>query len=271
MNPVQKEAHPPKFPRPSSAVAKSRLINRLRFSGPKSNKSYKAPSISVDDLAGIKGFGESHFHDDDNINAQLHFNRQHFNSALYENSKNIELGISQDGLSVSVAKVNFDDTANFRSHASQYDGPQTDVSVTLRDGGMEDVADAIISGTSEFCYLENNPNDPYKFKFTSMPTTKNFSTLSQHGLMTFKDGDCDHVDFPLLIKEQELYAKLMEIPVFGKFRLWKTFYTWRKAHNGTKIHRVVGCCILRYISTWLCCENMHMVTLFLVDVGRVGF
>ncbi len=59
--------NPPSFPRPSSAIAKSRLKNRLQCVGPQKAGTSSDRNKSVNLADEKRGIGETQFDDDDSV------------------------------------------------------------------------------------------------------------------------------------------------------------------------------------------------------------
>jgi hypothetical protein len=107
------------------------------------------------------------------------------------------------------------------------------------------LATSLADGSTEFCYMEELPDNSYKFSFSSHPASNNFSTLSRFGILRMLNGEGEKIPFDHFLFEHHLHAKLTKIKVFGQFRLWKTLYCWRHTVRERKCYRAVclfGCC-----------------------------
>lgn len=140
------------------------------------------------------------------------------------------------------------------------------------EGGWDEVASSIAFGETEFCYLQSDAADSYKFSmqdnYPAGRILKNdFATMSKHGVMRSSviTGQSEMVSHDVIMKEQAIYHKLREIKLFRQFRLWKMFYIWHRTIKLEKYKNNVsknsienwrntlhGLCIIRNTDVYLC-------------------
>ena len=228
----------PSFPRPSSHVAKNALINRLiphsahgrRLGGPKAvggglepvKESESRPPEPVSSMAAgmmrperpAVTFKENEAIDQRLVNPGKPSDKENNKSKRHKGKKLL--------MTSAQALQN-------RTHLQ--------MDKALENGGLEELVEKL--GTdmkkSGFTYLRTDSanNNPYKFvlghEAPDMTDGKSYVTLSHVGITRggTGGGDSDMHDFPQMLREQRLYAKLMDLRVFKQFRLWKPFRMWR--------------------------------------------
>jgi len=97
--------------------------------------------------------------------------------------------------------------------------------------GLQDAANLIINGSQEFCYLEPEIENPYRFIVLHIPSDKNmvnFTTISKYGLSRSYHGYVEHVTLSQFHREYTLFHKLKKIQLFRHFNLCKTLFLWRR-------------------------------------------
>lgn len=126
------------------------------------------------------------------------------------------------------------------------------------------MASSIAFGETEFCYLQPDTSDIYKFSMQSNYSgdrilKNDFATMSKHGVMrsSIITGQSEMVSHDAMMKEQAIYHKLREIKVFRQFRLWKTFYVWYKTVKLEKYRSNVSaqnfmCVICLFLTKYSC-------------------
>jgi hypothetical protein len=268
-------ARPPAFPRPSSAVAKSRLKDRLVLSAGKGRPITNSPPLKKDG-AGIGERQFDRFDDEDDIAVEdLHHSPVTFggdessvltqqnlnltthniaNRAIKHNTSSLVHGNEYNAMRQGLAP----DSASLMSRPYQQQPQQTPfrpdsssiqhttVAQNITGNPKWDrLATSLADGSTEFCYMEELPDNSYKFSFSSHPASNNFSTLSRFGILRMLNGEGEKIPFDHFLFEHHLHAKLTKIKVFGQFRLWKTLYCWRHTVRERKCYRAVclfGCC-----------------------------
>jgi hypothetical protein len=218
-------ARPPSFPRPSSALAKSRLKDRLLCV-------HKRTSNSPKRDGGFEGIGETQFDrfDDEETSSSLHLNEKN----LTRHEQNLRNTTNE---TVSTAVVLPTKPVRPDTTSTQH----TVVARTIHDNPKWDrIATSLASGSTEFCYMEEMGDNNYKFSFSSIPKKRNFSTLSRYGLLRMHDKSVEKVSLDEFMYEHHLHAKLLKIKVFGKFRMWKTLFCWRHNVRQRKFKRAVS-------------------------------
>jgi hypothetical protein len=91
------------------------------------------------------------------------------------------------------------------------------------DLSINEILHMISSGQIEFCYLYPNPHEKYSYIASLTAPLEEHSkkiTLSQYGITFFDSNDVEYVSLQDYMKEHDLYNKLQQISVVGKFRLW---------------------------------------------------
>jgi hypothetical protein len=134
--------------------------------------------------------------------------------------------------------------------------PHLSMSQVYQDGGgWGEVADSIAYGDAEFCYLQGDASDRYKFSLKdtcpNASILKNdYITMSKYGIMrsSIVTGQSEMVSYEAMAIEQKVYHQLLQINVFRQFRMWKQFYVWRRTVRYDKFWRMVMfvkvfCCI----------------------------
>ena len=121
------------------------------------------------------------------------------------------------------------------------------VASTYQSSGWIGVASSIASGETEFCYIKSDDTDHYNFSLveTAPPLsllTNDYTTLSKRGILrAVPNGDSEFIDYPTLLQHEQVYHKIKQIPVFGKYRLWKMFYVWKtNVHYNAYRRKVIG-------------------------------
>lgn len=193
-------ASPPNFPRPSSTIHKARLKNRLQVKSTVSSNIKQLDTLS-----------------DPKTNPET---------------------VSMSGNSVE--KVNVTTAKSFVQAPADSDvagHANASPSVT----GWEEIANSIVDGQSEFFYLRKRENEPYKFTLSSAPQNRDrdFSTVSQFGVLRCENGAHEHLEFDELIRVRNLFIELKKLPIFSHFREWKTFSLWRIEVSRRKFARRV--------------------------------
>lgn len=89
---------------------------------------------------------------------------------------------------------------------------------------------------SEFVYLKEHA--PYDLEIITSEdiNKKNFYTLSSSGLTHFLDDEVIFTPLTRWQREYYLFSSMMNIPFFKKYRLWKTFKTWKKVIQTDKVN-----------------------------------
>ena len=91
--------------------------------------------------------------------------------------------------------------------------------------------------TEEFVYL--NPRGPYDLQIVKHdaidPT--NYYTMSRAGVTHFFQTETDFTSLDQWEREYFLFTKMMDIPFFRRFRMWKAFFFWKKYIRRTKLNK----------------------------------
>lgn len=91
--------------------------------------------------------------------------------------------------------------------------------------------------TEEFVYLNfRGPYDMYIVKHASIDP-QNYCTMSRAGVTRFFRQETDFTSLDQWEREYFLFTKMMEIPFFHKFRMWKAFYFWKKLIRTSKSNK----------------------------------
>ena len=116
--------------------------------------------------------------------------------------------------------------------------PHLSMSQVYQESGWEEVAQSIAFSETEFCYLQPDSTDQYKFALQNDSQgaqmgsilKNDYVTMSKHGIMrsSVVTGQSELITYDNMLVEQRIYHKLIRIKVFSQFRLWKTFYVWKK-------------------------------------------
>ena len=99
-------------------------------------------------------------------------------------------------------------------------------------------------GSTEFVYLKSYrvndsiPMNPYHLEVVGHEECENqFFTLSAYGVTHFVDGKPTFSDLDQWKREAYLFNAIIKIPIFNKFRLWKTLKMWRMTVRFGKISK----------------------------------
>lgn len=132
----------------------------------------------------------------------------------------------------------FNEMSQFQSHLN--------LSRSLVDGGYEEVADHLVDGRTDFCYLQPNKDNFYRFGIKSQFPAQNsvdfedFTTLSARGMLRFHNDGSELTSFQTILKEKQVYDRLLKLRIFKNFWVWKTFFGWRRYVLGRKMGRLVS-------------------------------
>lgn len=274
------ELRPPSNPKPStqSTSLKTRLKNRLVLGWNKNNNINKvlktvepAPGGDLIDRSEVRGYGERQFDAHD---------ASEYEPSSYGNFLNYQTGSSIGNLSsvagrnipqgstsiappsmfkapknVSPLRSNFsaltnDSKKKQRAQSSaQQSGVNTlsahlTLSSELKQHGPELVSNKMVFQGTDFCYLQSESDDHYRFSIMeSVPDTirsSQYTTMSKHGILRSVAGtDSELVSYPEFARENQLYYALRRIRLFGQFRLWKSVKVWRTNIAANRFRRTV--------------------------------
>jgi len=162
-----------------------------------------------------------------------------------------------------------------------YDSTNVSVASTYQSSGWIGVARSIANGETEFCYIRSDDTDHYNFSLLENAPqsllSNDYITLSKRGILrAIPNGDSEFIDYPTLLQHEQAYHKIKQIPVFGKYHLWKMFYMWktnvhhivyhRKAmylkHNLCHVH-VLHQRLILYASMW--CQEIERLPIFFIE------
>lgn len=130
----------------------------------------------------------------------------------------------------------------FRSHF--------DLSKSLMVEGFEGVTNEIVDN-SEFCYVERDDDNFYKFGLKStLPNSilaNEYSTISAYGVLRATNRDTEVASYATIQRELDIYGKLLQINLFKNHRIWKSFFMWKTIHLKNRYEeRVMDNCLLFY-------------------------
>jgi hypothetical protein len=102
---------------------------------------------------------------------------------------------------------------------------RTTIGEALSAFRFQEVAQELMDGALEFCYVEPDANDPYMLHIIDKPAAvgrgerkKDYMTLSKHGLVRSSDGDAVCQSFTDFAKEHATYHRTIKIPFFKDYR-----------------------------------------------------
>ena len=252
----QQESRPPEFPRPSSTVAKNRLKSRLTFANGKPQSASAIPKTRMQAGSQFSGKflmsndGSGNNNNNNNIDTgdeELDLLSIVLGGSVVDDKKIFSNSSVLDGQANAMGSLSVDHNNNLTSH-SLLQKSHANMSSLFESEGHEHVVNTMVSGDAEFCYVDVDSENPFKFGITDVPKEireNRFSTLSKNGLLRrMKDGDVEHVPLDRFIREHELYDKLMELTIFKQYRLWKCFSIWNRNIKQYKF--------MRYVSTLVC-------------------
>lgn len=188
------ETRPPDFPRPSSSVPKNMLQDRLKR------------------MSASKAAGSAIKNDERSSTTDGTFHQQ---SRMLTSASVATTGVGTLSGLVKQAGNESKSILN-RSHSQM---PKM-----FDSEGFEKVADAIVLGESEFCYLATDRENPFKFYVTGVPNSimsDKYNTLSKRGIVRqSENGDIEYVPLQRFLREHNKYHYLLRLNVFKQFRLW---------------------------------------------------
>jgi hypothetical protein len=228
-------------------------------------RQYYSPSDGVI----IKGYGENQFNDSvlDNIppNPMSLFNQpstliETEESKFFANNKS-ELKISQVNKTYitalpshyeSATATVFDPSPSIitgredgNNELSKYQS-HLGMSRSLAEGGYGEVAEHLVDGRTDFCYLQPDQDNFYKFGIKAQYPTQNskgdaeFTTISARGMLRFTAEGSELISFETMLKEKLVYDSLLKLRIFKNFWAWKTFYGWRRYIVTRRMERLVS-------------------------------
>eukprot|EP01038_Epipyxis_sp_PR26KG_P006044 gene6044-8321_t len=265
------ETRPPDVPKPSysSLLAKNRLRERLVLGWKKPSHLQNQNQISYnqsDKVTNAIGIGERQFDMADNVNSSTVFEtnsfllhgedsmmsqsldqhqQHHYDDLVSRKSMVIpgkdSLILSQTGNTNANPMENIIQSRTSKPVASkQLQNKLSNtsglshllVSKVYKKSGWDGVANSIANGETEFCYLDADESDHYKFQvkstFPNSIRKNEYVTLSRHGLMRSTGGETELTTPDELMRDNRIYYNLQKIKLFGKYQLWKSMYMWRK-------------------------------------------
>jgi hypothetical protein len=102
---------------------------------------------------------------------------------------------------------------------------RTTIGEALSAFRFQEVAQELMDGALEFCYVEPDANDPYMLHIIDKPAAvvrgerkKDYMTLSKHGLVRSSDGDAVCQSFTDFAQEHAAYHRTIKIPFFKDYR-----------------------------------------------------
>jgi hypothetical protein len=132
------------------------------------------------------------------------------------------------------------------TRVSDLNNAQVSVASTYQSSGWIGVASSIANGDTEFCYIKSDDTDHYNFSLleTAPPQSllsNDYTTLSKRGILrALPNGDSEFIDYPTLLMHEQVYHKIKQIPVFGKYHVWKMFYVWKtNVHYNAFLRKVM--------------------------------
>jgi len=132
------------------------------------------------------------------------------------------------------------------TRVSDLNNAQESVASTYQSSGWIGVASSIANGDTEFCYIKSDDTDHYNFSLleTAPPQSllaNDYTTLSKRGILrALPNGDSEFIDYPTLLQHEQVYHKIKQIPVFGKYHVWKMFYVWKtNVHYNAYLRKVL--------------------------------
>jgi len=99
--------------------------------------------------------------------------------------------------------------------------------------GVDYLATTLVSKEgAAFCYLQQTVDNCYSFSIRdTVPNTilnNEYVTLGKGGVLrAVRNGDCEFVTHTSFQREHDIYCKLKELTLFGKFKIWKPFQAWK--------------------------------------------
>lgn len=256
MNRNQKFTKEPDFPRPSSAIARGRLQNRLICGKNKKEKhKEKSEHLFSHDLEYSNYNTNNNFNNNNNFDNEMIGATIGYPSSFVESSTWFENEESRDMISTMKSNIipshslmvpgietlqlthsqhnqnhqqhhlKNSTTENYStSHYMQLISNDNIKYNASHHNTIEQSIRLILNGTKEFCYLEIiDPINPYKLSLTSAPSDPSnprYITLSKHGIIRHWDGESDSTSLKSFLKEYYIYHQIIKIPIFKQFWEW---------------------------------------------------
>jgi hypothetical protein len=227
----------PDFPRPSSAIARGRLHNRLVL---KQNKKFDIKQQNTR-MTTVDTFEN----DSDFIQPTIGYPSLMNNSLTYQDPSE-SLPHPPSSHPIHSMKSNL-----IQSHSLMVPGIESLYGTQLQNSLQETSTDnyfhliseenkinskhhsleegirLIMSGAQEFCYLEaSNPLNPYQLTLTSTPSNPSnpsYITLSKNWITRHGKGEPDQSSLKSFLKEYYVYHQIIKIPLFRQFAEWFAF------------------------------------------------
>lgn len=136
--------------------------------------------------------------------------------------------------------------------------PHLEMSQSLIEHGYEEVAENLADGKTEFCYLEPDKDNFYRYGLKSQFPAQNsveyddWTTISARGMLRFKQDGIELSTFSQIAKEKTIYEKLLRFKLFRTFWEWKMFQTWKRYVVTLKTERAVSLIILIFFLKVFC-------------------
>jgi hypothetical protein len=121
-----------------------------------------------------------------------------------------------------------------------------EMSQSLAEHGYEEVADSFVDGKTEFCYLQPDKDNFYRYGLkTNFPAQNSveyddWTTISARGVLRFKQDGIELSTFDQIAKEKNVYEKLLRFKTFNTFWEWKMFNSWKRHVIRQKMERIVS-------------------------------
>jgi hypothetical protein len=230
----------PDFPRPSSAIARGRLHNRLvlkqtkKIILPKNNHEGNIDAFENDtDLTQQPFLGypsmtndslvyfdppEPEYHPHDEAIKTMKSNIIHSHSLMVPGIESLYLSQSQ----IQHSSVSHDFGSQTTAHYIQLISQEN--KINPQHNSLEEAIRLIMTGVQEFCYLEaKNPSNPYELTLTSTPSNPSnprYITLSKNWITRHGKGEPDQCSLKSFLKEYYVYHQIIKIHLFKQFSEW---------------------------------------------------
>lgn len=162
--------------------------------------------------------------------------------------------------------------------SQMYGRSHIDMSVVSQHEGLQGVAQSLELGEVEFCYLDKNSDNFYRYNLSEdIPKSilrNDFVTISKNGLLRNTPGNSELTSLPVVLRENKLYHDLLQFKVFYLYKKWKYFLLLRVYVKRKKFAFAVSSSyssvsiLLRDLKLVLTCHSaIPLICVLLFDVG----
>lgn len=96
--------------------------------------------------------------------------------------------------------------------------------------GIDEIAQSLVVGEIEFCYIQQSEDDPYKFRIIGKPDSmysKPYCTVSKNGIVRYSSKECEYEELNEFMSDLTVFNKLKKMKIFKEYLLWKSMLVWK--------------------------------------------